>query len=136
MEPLRPVVILLFDLFFFFLLTLDRERVVRQVHFDVVFLHTRELGLYNDIVLFFIQIHCRGRQFHSFSSRPLSANHGLILMPKKSSITRSMSLSQRVRSMKGRHGVIALVSFSFDFSAIVRPSFIMILGHSPVFNSA
>jgi hypothetical protein len=32
--------------------------------------------------------------------------------------------------MNGRHGVTALVSFSFAFSAIVRPSFIMILGHS------
>jgi hypothetical protein len=47
-----------------------------------------------------------------------------------------MSLSQRVRSLKGRHGVTALVSFSFVFSAIVRPSFIIILDQSRQFNSA
>jgi hypothetical protein len=44
-RPLGAVVILLLGFLLFLLLSLNDQRVVRQIHLDVVLIETRELGL-------------------------------------------------------------------------------------------
>src|SRR5215510_10205202 len=67
---LRPVVIFLLNLFFFFLFPFDCQRMIRKIDLNIVFINSRKLGFNYDVVFLFVKIHRRSTWLHPLVSKP------------------------------------------------------------------
>src|SRR5215831_17864433 len=67
---LRPVIVFLLNLFFFFLFPFDGQRMIRKIDLNIVFINSRKLSLNYDVAFLFVKIHWRTRWLHPLGSKP------------------------------------------------------------------
>src|SRR5215831_1095832 len=67
---LRPVVIFLLNLFFFFLFPFNFHRIIRKIDLNIVFINSWKLGFNYDVVFLFVKIHRRTSWLHPLGSKP------------------------------------------------------------------
>src|SRR5262245_54838717 len=120
---LRPVVIFLLNLFFFFLFPFDCQRMIRKIDLNIVFINSRKLSLNYDVVFLFVKIHRRAGWLHPLGSKP-SFWPPRPHPPSKKFFHHPIHVSLPPRKViNDLFGATALGSFSCSFSTLVHTCF-------------